>query len=674
MAVPHAYAGLSEDCFDSVQCNPGQDYYAFSCQSHIESLSGATPSCLSVHGAPAPGKQWAFNCNNGCYESSIPVPSVCPGGIMVGGDCLTKLSVLDDDVHASNEAYKIYDGTYLTEIVHVDTTGCADGKVAISDKTEPTGWQCAPQAAGLWTENGSDIYFDTGNVGIGTSAPGVALDVEASTGGAATIGSGNTASGTSSVAMGISSNASGQNSVAAGYMATSGGVASMALGNVVDASGHSAVALGRNTEAIGDNSTAMGYQTDATGQQATAMGYTTVASGQDATAMGSGTTASGDASVAMNSVTTASGSVSTAMGYHTTAQAYGSVVIGKYNVISGTPGSWVDSEPLFVIGNGTSDAARSNVMLVRKDGDTEIYGQVYVQTSGSSDTGLTIYSNDGLLDAMCLDGACRGAYFNANGIDAGLVTETGYGLETNGDLSAPGLYMTTSAPYIKTNSGITLNLQNGNNSDLRVDTSTLMVDASANRVGIGDTTPSYKLDVSGSMRATSSVYAGSSRIYTTNGDLVFEPNDEYGDRFYMSNEGQLVLVGGNGIWLAGSSTAVKVSGTTWSTSSDARLKDIHGAYKKGLSDILRLKPATFNYKVGNPKGLPSDKNYVGFIAQEVQPFFPEAVREDDKGYLEFDMHSINVAVINAIQELKAENDALKLVVCELKPAAAICNQ
>lgn len=55
---------------------------------------------------------------------------------------------------------------------------------------------------------------------------------------------------------------------------------------------------------------------------------------------------------------------------------------------------------------------------------------------------------------------------------------------------------------IITNTNSTLYLQNDNNGDFRVDSTTLYVDSSANRVGIGDTTPSYPLDVVGDARVT----------------------------------------------------------------------------------------------------------------------------------------------------------------------------
>ena len=57
--------------------------------------------------------------------------------------------------------------------------------------------------------------------------------------------------------------------------------------------------------------------------------------------------------------------------------------------------------------------------------------------------------------------------------------------------------------------------------------------------------------------------------------------------------------------------------------------------------------------------LPSDIEQVGFVAQEVQKVFPEAVNKGEDGLLDFNMHPVNVAMINAIKELKIDNDKLK---------------
>ena len=74
---------------------------------------------------------------------------------------------------------------------------------------------------------------------------------------------------------------------------------------------------------------------------------------------------------------------------------------------------------------------------------------------------------------------------------------------------------------------------------------------------------------------------------------------------------------------------------------------------------MALQPVRFNYKAGNSRGLPSEVEQIGFVAQEVQKVFPEAVNEGEDGLLDFNMHPVNVAMINAIKELKNDNDQLK---------------
>jgi len=100
-------------------------------------------------------------------------------------------------------------------------------------------------------------------------------------------------------------------------------------------------------------------------------------------------------------------------------------------------------------------------------------------------------------------------------------------------------------------------------------------------------------------------------------------------------------------------------GTAWAVSSDLRLKTVLGDYEKGLNEITALQPVRFRYIENNPRELPFDIEQVGFVAQDVQEIFPEAVSEAEDGYLDFNIHAINIALVNAIKELKAENDRLK---------------
>ena len=105
--------------------------------------------------------------------------------------------------------------------------------------------------------------------------------------------------------------------------------------------------------------------------------------------------------------------------------------------------------------------------------------------------------------------------------------------------------------------------------------------------------------------------------------------------------------------------ATKPGGGDWLTFSDKRLKDIKGDYTKGLDEIMQLHPVVYSFKKDNPKKIIDSIEYIGFIAQEVQEIFPEAVSEGVDGYLMLDMQAANVAIFNALKQLKEQNDLLK---------------
>lgn len=105
--------------------------------------------------------------------------------------------------------------------------------------------------------------------------------------------------------------------------------------------------------------------------------------------------------------------------------------------------------------------------------------------------------------------------------------------------------------------------------------------------------------------------------------------------------------------------AGKPGGGFWSSSSDRRLKDVQGNFTRGLEALEALQPIYYNYKPDNSLGLPSGQQYVGVIAQEVQEMIPEAVETGRGDYLFVNNEAILWTMLNAIKELKAENDVLK---------------
>jgi len=183
-------------------------------------------------------------------------------------------------------------------------------------------------------------------------------------------------------------------------------------------------------------------------------------------------------------------------------------------------------------------------------------------------------------------------------------------------------------------------------------------------VGIGTTSPSYTLDVTGTMRVTGQAYTNT----------------------------------GNG---------------SFSILSDIRYKDVHGSYDRGLAEILNIDVIKFNYKKDNPLGSDSSREYVGISAQNLQQTIPEAVEvRKDKGseYLTINTSPVLWTLINAVKQLymrllgvegnmnrqialiaeskadkveieglrdkaiklEYENAALKTYLCSKDPAAPIC--
>lgn len=119
-----------------------------------------------------------------------------------------------------------------------------------------------------------------------------------------------------------------------------------------------------------------GSSCTASGEDAVALGGGNTASGLFSVALGQTTEASGPRATALGNLTNATGASSVAMGFFTEAQSFASLVLGRHNLVSGSPVSWLATDPALVIGNGPSSSSRSNAMTVFKNGNVTIAGSL----------------------------------------------------------------------------------------------------------------------------------------------------------------------------------------------------------------------------------------------------------------------------------------------------------
>lgn len=106
-------------------------------------------------------------------------------------------------------------------------------------------------------------------------------------------------------------------------------------------------------------------------------------------------------------------------------------------------------------------------------------------------------------------------------------------------------------------------------------------------------------------------------------------------------------------------SADKPGGGSWGSYSDARLKTLHGDFNSGLRQILKLHPIRYRYKEDNGMGIRDRDEHVGFVAQDVQRVIPEAVTENNKGYLLVNNDPILWTMLNAIKEQQREIATLR---------------
>lgn len=95
--------------------------------------------------------------------------------------------------------------------------------------------------------------------------------------------------------------------------------------------------------------------------------------------------------------------------------------------------------------------------------------------------------------------------------------------------------------------------------------------------------------------------------------------------------------------------------------SDLRYKKNIVPIENPLSNILKINGVRYDWKQEEfPEKQFSDKNQIGFIAQEIEKIFPEMVFTDEKGFKSVDYARLTPVLVEAIKELNFRNEKLEI--------------
>ena len=199
---------------------------------------------------------------------------------------------------------------------------------------------------------------------------------------------------------------------------------------------------------------------------------------------------------------------------------------------------------------------------------------------------------------------------------------------------------------------------------------TVITTTSSGSVGIGTTNPFYKLEVVGSISATSSLYLGINNPFSISEDLLqsasltstpFNINVPQ-LRLSIYGQGEQARLTSTGLGIGTTAPTSKlhvegdayITGVTTSTDfdslSDFNLKTNIQKIDDSLAKVIQIRGVTFNWKETN-------RSSAGVIAQEVEKVLPELVNGEETKTVNY--NGVIGALVEAVKELKVENDIMK---------------
>ncbi len=404
------------------------------------------------------------------------------------------------------------------------------------------------------------------------------------------------------------------------------------------ATGTNSATMGVRTTASGDSSLALGSDSTASDDFAMAIGAGSTASGGGAMAIGNSNEASGNNASAFGNNTEASGLNATAMGRYTIAGSAYSMAVGRYNVGEGNATQWQDLDPLFEIGNGSSDTNRGNALTILKNGQHTINSQgaglvirnaINAIVISDSQANSIDISDAGFHGIRISDAAANGIIISnaqQSGITASAVNRGGSfsggevgvyatasnhenpdiilggvsGNSTDNGIISSNPTLPGSDVYLRSNDAVVIELDYDNNNNGRF----IIKDSDNNDV--------FEVNESGNVNLD-----GRLRIE----DINIEKTVINSFDFLMVDAG--LLPGEDAEHLLGSESnrwinLWAVDGTI--NTSDRREKRNIKDLSYGLNEVLQMQPVSFNWINKNNQDLK-----LGLIAQDLQVLIPEVV-------------------------------------------------
>jgi trimeric autotransporter adhesin len=311
----------------------------------------------------------------------------------------------------------------------------------------------------------------------------------------------------------------------------------------------------------------------ASGSNSMAVGTSVTANAGNAIAFGNGGTASGAGSFVANYLGQAAGVNSAAFGEWNYASSKGQFSIGTNGLsLGGSATTWVATDPLFTIGNGSSSGSRSNAMTVLKNGNVGIG-----TTSPNTQLDITgAFSQRGMAaPAVSVAGEGR-IYFDStankfkvsenNGAYADLVNGGGGSSTVSGIGAATGTNTIDNTNYAQTWNWSTATAQNPMSLSANALTTGSILNLTTSSASFNST--NGLINVANTGAATTGILAR------------FQSNSTAGS-------GLTVLANGNvGIGTAAPSTKLDVSGATRSL---PVIINTGGIVDLSLSNIFKLK-------------------------------------------------------------------------------------